>query len=245
VVSFSSLCVERKRQHLREHPGPAADRDRIGRRLDAGFPHRSFAATARATQRWPAMFRSRSRSTPHRDHGPLGSGKSTLIHILAWIDKPSERSVSIAGVEITGMDDKDLTRLPRWRTTGAHPNRLQQLYAETRLREPAHFRRTGFGQPRMPSLISQCSTPPQPILEFRDRDELQPAASDPAQLRPDVLIKGVAAAAKRLRRIPGSERKPKGALPLSRHRAFKIAPLEREQLRGRSPVAAANTTIAP
>ena len=45
--------------------------------------------------------------------GPSGSGKSTLMHILAGLDTPSEGSVSIAGVEITGMNDKQLTRLRR------------------------------------------------------------------------------------------------------------------------------------
>jgi putative ABC transport system ATP-binding protein len=45
--------------------------------------------------------------------GTSGSGKSTLMHILAGLDTPSEGSVSIAGVEITGMNDKQLTRLRR------------------------------------------------------------------------------------------------------------------------------------
>ena len=45
--------------------------------------------------------------------GPSGSGKSTLMHTLAGLDKPTTGTVTIAGVEITGLDDTRLTQLRR------------------------------------------------------------------------------------------------------------------------------------
>jgi putative ABC transport system ATP-binding protein len=45
--------------------------------------------------------------------GPSGSGKSTLMHLLAGLDKPTAGRAWIDGVEVTALDDKQMTRLRR------------------------------------------------------------------------------------------------------------------------------------
>jgi putative ABC transport system ATP-binding protein len=45
--------------------------------------------------------------------GPSGSGKSTLMHILAGLDQPTSGQVTVAGVDVTGMGDAELTLLRR------------------------------------------------------------------------------------------------------------------------------------
>src|SRR3954469_7762311 len=45
--------------------------------------------------------------------GPSGSGELTLMHTLAGPDQPTPGDVSVAGVDITGLDDTELTRLRR------------------------------------------------------------------------------------------------------------------------------------
>ena len=45
--------------------------------------------------------------------GPSGSGKSTLMHILAGLDTAHRGEVTVAGVDISGLDDSELTKLRR------------------------------------------------------------------------------------------------------------------------------------
>ena len=45
--------------------------------------------------------------------GPSGSGKSTLMHCLAGLDRPTSGQVYLSGLEITRLNDRDLTDVRR------------------------------------------------------------------------------------------------------------------------------------
>lgn len=43
--------------------------------------------------------------------GPSGSGKSTLLNIIGCIDIPTEGKVFISGVDVSGLSDRELTKI--------------------------------------------------------------------------------------------------------------------------------------
>jgi len=43
--------------------------------------------------------------------GPSGSGKSTLLHIIGTLDRPTAGRIRISGVDVSGLDDRVLSRL--------------------------------------------------------------------------------------------------------------------------------------
>jgi putative ABC transport system ATP-binding protein len=45
--------------------------------------------------------------------GPSGSGKSTLMHLLAGLDRPTSGTVVIDGIDLSSLDDGELTELRR------------------------------------------------------------------------------------------------------------------------------------
>jgi putative ABC transport system ATP-binding protein len=43
--------------------------------------------------------------------GPSGSGKTTLLHVIGTLERPSTGVVSVAGVDVAGLSDRELARM--------------------------------------------------------------------------------------------------------------------------------------
>ncbi len=75
--------------------------------------HKSYGEGATAIAALRGVSLSVQRAELLAVMGPSGSGKSTLMHTMAGLDTPTSGSVTIAGTEITGLDDAKLTLLRR------------------------------------------------------------------------------------------------------------------------------------
>jgi putative ABC transport system ATP-binding protein len=73
--------------------------------------------------------------------GPSGSGKSTFMHCLAGLDTVTGGSVTIGGVELTGLSDRALTAVRRDRFGFVFQafNLLPQLTARQNITLPAEL----------------------------------------------------------------------------------------------------------
>ena len=92
-------------RRLRDRPDPHLRRGRLRR-----------PRAARRLDRGPA-------GPVHGRDGPVGSGKSTLMHLLAGLDTPDAGRVHIAGEDITRMSDRE----PHAPAPQAHRLRLSVL----------------------------------------------------------------------------------------------------------------------
>lgn len=95
-----------------------------------------------------------ARGTMTAVSGPSGSGKSTLLMLLAGLDRPDAGSVHIGGVEITGLRDRDLTRLRRTRVGFVFQsfNLLPQLTARENIVLPLELARVRVDADRVDAL---------------------------------------------------------------------------------------------
>ena len=83
--------------------------------------------------------------------GPSGSGKSTLMNILGCLDQPTSGSISIAGQDVSSLDDAELS-LVRGKQIGfvfQSFNLIPQLTIEQNVEVPLFYRRIRAPQRRI------------------------------------------------------------------------------------------------
>jgi putative ABC transport system ATP-binding protein len=87
--------------------------------------------------------------------GPSGSGKSTLMHLLAGLDRPTSGTVTIDGVDLSTLDDSDLTELRRDNVGFVFQffNLLPVLTAEENILLPVRLAGRDPDQERLKALI--------------------------------------------------------------------------------------------
>jgi putative ABC transport system ATP-binding protein len=88
--------------------------------------------------------------------GPSGSGKSTLMHLLAGLDTATSGQAHLGTTEVTGMDDRALTRLRRERIGFVFQsfNLLPMFTAEQNITLPMELAGTPVDRPWFDTLVS-------------------------------------------------------------------------------------------
>ena len=89
--------------------------------------------------------------------GPSGSGKSSLMHILAGLDQPTSGTVEIVGRDITSMSDNQLTKLRRAHIGFVFQffNLLPMLTAEENVALPLRLAGTKVDDAWLESVLAQ------------------------------------------------------------------------------------------
>ncbi len=77
--------------------------------------------------------------------GPSGSGKTTLLNIIGGLDSPTSGRVVVGGVDITGLNEAQLTRSRRTQTGFVFQffNLIPTLTAQENVEVAAHLAKTG------------------------------------------------------------------------------------------------------
>ena len=103
--------------------------------------------------------------------GPAGSGKTSLLHVLAGLDRPTAGTVTLDGRALRGLDDIELTRLRRDRIGLLLP--AASVLPTITVRENV----------ALPLLIARRPPAPEAVEALLERVGL----ADKADLRPDQL----------------------------------------------------------
>ena len=106
---------ERRREtaveDLREHAAlPARGEDVVARAIGLTKTYGDADARVTALDHVDVAF---ARGEMTAIMGPSGSGKSTLMHLMAGLDRPTSGRVVVEGLEVSSMNQRQLTKLRR------------------------------------------------------------------------------------------------------------------------------------